>query len=70
MQTTKCHGFTFFITIGKYGGFYCKAYKTGTIRLCLGLIAFTVCFYDAERAVSQVIEGNKKQINNDHHPTT
>lgn len=55
----KKHGFTFFITIGSFGGFYMKTYKTGTMRMCLGWIAFTICFYDAETEFTRIIEKSK-----------
>lgn len=55
----KNHGFTFFITIGRYGGFYANAYKTGTLRLCLGWIAFTICFYDAETRINDILNETK-----------
>jgi len=56
----KNHGFTLFITVGRWGGVYVRAYKTGTLRLCLGFIAVTVCFYDAEKAISDKINKQLK----------
>lgn len=62
----KHHGFTIFLTIGRYGGFYANAYKTGTLRLCLGWIALTICFYDAELMIDD-IRNYSKNLN---HETT
>lgn len=57
---TPTGGFTIFMCIGKYGGFYAKAYKTGTCRVCLGWIAITLCFYDFENNVENIFSENKE----------
>ena len=60
----KHHGLTIFLTIGRYGGIYAHAYRTGTLRLCLGWIALTVCFYDAELMIED-IQKHLKPTNNE-----
>lgn len=60
-------GFTFSICIGRYAGFYTYN-KTGTFRICLGIIALTISPYDFEASCEDYVaelEQNLKDIESD-----
>lgn len=57
-----CEGFSFYFTIGHYGGFRIR-FDGPSLRFGLGWVSFAFVLYDIERAMGEIIKYFDKQKN-------